>query len=199
MDITVTNPKTGKPQAFEIRIRDINHIRTGDFVKGYSSCETSVPDLCMLEGQIAKAMRASFHDLDFHPLTEEGATTPKANRCNKHYRGGEEYHTHDHRTPDANPFEVRKVKITTHITGHGNGWQGNSSRVYFTSDSYNWTLTDGQKSALETWFSDQLVAGVTGSVLAQVQSEAKEALLTHAKKDIPLIMGWLKLLAEFQG
>ncbi len=199
MDITVTNPKTGKPQAFEIRIREISHVRAGEFAGAYSDNEDYIPNISKLTDQLAKIDKATFHDLDFHPITEEGAMLTRGERYNKHYRGGEEYHSHNSRTPDANPFVIRKQNIDTMITGHGNGWQNNHNAVYFTADYSTKGLTDGQRDTLATWFSDQLVASVDEKVMAVIKKDAKEALLASAKKDIPKIIGWLKMLADFKG
>lgn len=199
MDITVTNPKTNQPQTFEIRIREISSVLTGEFTGAYSDSEHSIPNLCKLTDQLEKVKNATFHDLDFHPLTEEGATLTRGQRYNKHYRGGKEYHSHNSTTPDANPFVIRKQVIDTTVTGHGNGWKNETPKVYFTADTYNKGLTDGQKETLATWFSDQLVQGVNTLVLAEVKKQAKDSLLAYAKKDIPLIRGWLDMLEAFEG
>lgn len=202
MDITTVNPKTGKPQSWEIQIKDFNYIRLAEFLSGYSDNLEHVPNLCKLTDALAHIDKTTFHGLDFLPLTEEGSTQKKAERNCYSYRGEQKYLSgrNNDRTPDANAFVIRKQAIDFVVKAIGVEYLHiGERRIRFDAWTSNNILTQGQAKTLGEWFGQQIIDAVTPEVLQAVKDEYKAKLIAHIKNDIPKVIGWLKILKAFQG
>jgi hypothetical protein len=197
MDIRTVNPKTGMEQWFEIRLPNLTFNRTQVFIEGYSEDKTRIPNLHKLTDELAKVDRASFKDMEFVPLTEEGAEMMQENRLNYHYRGEERYVTANNRIPDGNPFVVRQKPLNFRIVARGGQWGDNPPSVYFQSQSYKEVLTEGQQNTLVEWFGQQIIDVLTPEVIEKVKSEYRQKLIDHAKHGIPAIREWLDMLEKF--
>jgi hypothetical protein len=202
MDITTTNPKTGKPQSWEIQIKDFSYIRISEFLDGYSENWNAIPNIHKLTDAIANINKATFHNLDFLPLTEEGATQTKAERNCYSYRGEQKYlnGSRNDKTPDANAFVIRKQSIDFIVKAIGVEYVHiGERRIGFNAWTSNNILTQGQAKTLTEWFGQQIIDAVTPEVLQAVKDEYKAKLIAHVKKDIPKIIGWLNMLEAFKG
>lgn len=201
MDITTTHPITKKTQKFEVRIENVNYVRIGEFLNGYSDDTERVPNLDKLVDAIAKVNKATLHNLEFLPLTEEGAETPQGDRKCSSYRGEGKYtRSGMPNDPDQNAFVIRKQTIDFIVRGRGVEYAHiGERRIGFEAWISNHSLTPGQSKTLVEWFEKQILDAVTPEVIQAVKDEQKAKLIDHVKREIPKIKGWIKLIEAFQG
>jgi len=204
MDINTINPRTGKPQSWEIKIKDFSYIRLAEFIDAYSSNWNAIPNLDKLTNALAKIEATTFNGLEFVPLKDEGAKQPAEERNCYSYKGESKYiRSGTPNEPDPDAFVIRKQAIDFIASARGSYYYNPDQTLVKVVRFESWlstrSMTPGQRDTLKEWFGQQLIDSVTPEVLQAVKGEYKAKLIAHIKEDIPKVMGWLSMLNAFQG
>jgi len=179
--IKTTNPKTGKPQFWQVRPKDYNTVHTNNLIRSFSV----EPNMYDVDNAIKRTRNYTKEDLRFIPLSTTGKDEPVSNR--NQYRGFEN---------DTEPFVVRKKELGE-IEAIMQVYP--EDHLFFKSYSYDKHLTDGQKKWLEESFQQQIISQITDDLLQEVKDNWESYIIDYAKSAVVEIRTQLDKIEAYTG
>lgn len=175
MNITITDPKTGKPQTFGVELENRTLQHTSHLLTLYGQRA----GIRKLDEAVTGIRNCGFSNLVFTPLVFGRENINQYGI--RAWRGCED---------DPAPFVVRGRKLPTVKATPG------KPSFWWRSTEYGASLTPGQTEALRQWFDHGLERALTEQLLESVKREAIAELVAYAKKEVE---NYRRQLAEIEA
>lgn len=180
--IETTNPKTGKPQFWEVLPKDYNLIPAEKlFASGRSE-----PYFYHLDEAVKAMRKLRLCQLYLVPLSIESKDEPVKSRLQ--YRGYEN---------DVNPFVIRGQRIPEIEACVSD--MGDHIYISFRNPSYGDSLTPGQRKWFEENFGEQIAKQITPALLKRVKKAWERYIVAYAKKDCDQLIAQLRGIKKYKA